>query len=156
MNKDLFAFPAILGQIAAKLPSYPPSLAFAKVLNLALGRIIRREHLEPLHGKLIIIKVTDMGLRFHFTIDDKGFASTRSDAMPDLAISATARDFYLLASRKEDPDTLFFSRRLLVEGNTELGLVAKNTLDALELPRLNPEKLLPRHFLGGLKARIFH
>lgn len=156
MNKDAFTFPAVLGRVAAKLPSYPPSLAFATVLNLALGRIIRREYLEPLHGKLIVIKVTDMGLRFHFTIDDKGFTSTRTDVMPDLAISATARDFYLLASRKEDPDTLFFSRRLLVEGNTELGLVAKNTLDALELPRIRPENLLPRHFLGRLKSRIFH
>ncbi len=43
-------------------------------------------------------------------------------------------DFYLLATRQEDPDALFFSRRLLVEGDTELGLIAKNTLDGLNLP----------------------
>jgi predicted lipid carrier protein YhbT len=156
MDRDVFEFPPMLGRIAAKLPSYPPSMAFATVLNLALGRIIRRDYLEPLHGKRIVIKVTDMGLRFHFTIDGNGFTSVRSDVMPDLAISATAQDFFLLASRKEDPDTLFFSRRLVVEGDTELGLVAKNTLDAMELPRLNPQTLLPRHFLGRLKAHIFH
>ena len=40
------------------------------------------------------------------------------------------------ARREEDPDTLFFSRRLMMEGDTELGLVVKNTLDALELPVL--------------------
>jgi predicted lipid carrier protein YhbT len=42
-----------------------------------------------------------------------------------------------MARREEDPDTLFFSRRLIMEGDTELGLVVKNTLDALELPVLD-------------------
>ncbi len=32
---------------------------------------------------------------------------------------------------------LFFDRRLSMEGDTELGLVVKNTLDALELPLLH-------------------
>jgi predicted lipid carrier protein YhbT len=36
-----------------------------------------------------------------------------------------------LALRREDPDTLFFSRRLVLEGDTELGLVVKNALDAM-------------------------
>lgn len=38
----------------------------------------------------------------------------------------------LLARRVEDPDTLFFARRLIMEGDTELGLVVKNALDAVE------------------------
>jgi hypothetical protein len=33
---------------------------------------------------------------------------------------------------QEDPDTLFFSRRLAMEGDTELGLLIKNTLDAID------------------------
>ena len=32
-----------------------------------------------------------------------------------------------------DPDTLFFQRRLLITGNTELGLYLKNFIDSLEL-----------------------
>jgi hypothetical protein len=35
-----------------------------------------------------------------------------------------------LALRREDPDTLFFTRRLVLEGDTELGLALKNALDA--------------------------
>jgi len=35
------------------------------------------------------------------------------------------------ALRREDPDTLFFTRRLVLEGDTALGLEIKNTLDAL-------------------------
>lgn len=38
----------------------------------------------------------------------------------------------MLARREEDPDTLFFSRRLTLEGDTELGLLVENTLDALD------------------------
>ena len=35
------------------------------------------------------------------------------------------------ALRREDPDTLFFTRRLVLEGDTALGLEIKNALDAL-------------------------
>jgi predicted lipid carrier protein YhbT len=54
-----------------------------------------------------------------------------------------------LAQRQEDPDTLFFNRRLSMEGDTELGLVVKNAIDALELPVLDlkqwaPDKVLYR------------
>jgi predicted lipid carrier protein YhbT len=38
----------------------------------------------------------------------------------------------LLLTRREDPDALFFSRRLVSEGDTELGLTVKNLLDALD------------------------
>ncbi len=39
--------------------------------------------------------------------------------------------FYQLANRKLDPDQLFFQRKLVIEGNTELGLGIKNLLDSL-------------------------
>ena len=33
-----------------------------------------------------------------------------------------------LANQQEDPDTLFFQRRLVIEGDAELGLVVNNTM----------------------------
>ncbi|MFW5823902.1 MAG: ubiquinone anaerobic biosynthesis accessory factor UbiT [Marinobacter sp.] len=42
------------------------------------------------------------------------------------------RAFHQLANRKLDPDQLFFQRRLIIEGDTELGLGIKNLLDSLE------------------------
>lgn len=63
-----------------------------------------------------------------------------------MAIAASARDFMLLARRLEDPDTLFFSRRLVMEGDTELGLLVKNTLDALDLAALDPRTRLRTFF----------
>ncbi|MGM0766533.1 MAG: ubiquinone anaerobic biosynthesis accessory factor UbiT [Pseudomonadota bacterium] len=40
--------------------------------------------------------------------------------------------FRTLAARKQDPDQLFFQRRLVIEGDTELGLALKNLLDSLD------------------------
>lgn len=42
-----------------------------------------------------------------------------------MTISGNWREFLLLASRQEDPDTLFFRRRLQIDGDTELGLAVK-------------------------------
>src|SRR5574340_1347003 len=143
MNLPAFRLPKPLGIAMSMLPSYPPSLVFCQGLNLALGRIIKPELLEPLHGKLISIRVTDAGVGFFFSINSTGFVACKAGRTPDLTISATAYDFLMLGMRKEDPDTLFFSRRLVVEGDTELGLIAKNTLDSVELPKIALGQLLP-------------
>ncbi len=134
MSHDMFAFPRPLGRLIETLPAWPPSFVLSRVLDLALRDIIRRGDLQALYGRHIAIHVTDVGLRLHFTVGNDGFSPAGSDSVPDLAIKATARDFYLLATRQEDPDTLFFNRRLVVEGDTELGLVAKNTLDGIDIP----------------------
>ena len=56
--------------------------------------------------------------------------------MPDLSITGTLHTFLLLAARREDSDTLFFQRRLRMEGDTELGLEVKNFLDGLDVDSL--------------------
>ena len=56
--------------------------------------------------------------------------------IPDLAFRANLSAFLQLLARQEDPDTLFFNRELSIEGDTELGLVVKNMLDAIEWPTL--------------------
>jgi predicted lipid carrier protein YhbT len=37
-----------------------------------------------------------------------------------------------MLARQQDPDTLFFHRKLAIEGDTELGLVVKNLLDRID------------------------
>jgi len=154
MEQPAFNFPQPLATLVSLLPTFPPSFALTRVLNLALDRIILSENLQPLQDKQIAIRVKDLGLSFFFIIEAGKFKPTRSGKVPDLVISATAHDFYLLATRREDPDTLFFSRRLLIEGDTELGLVAKNTLDAIELPALDVASLLPRNVAARIKSRL--
>lgn len=149
-----FELPRFVGGINARLPQLPPTLGLTTALNLALDRILPRETLEPLTDKLVCLHVTDGGLTLHFTLTPKGFRPAVSSAKPDLMISAKARDFLALALREEDPDTLFFNRRLVMEGDTDLGLLVKNTLDAIDWPRLEPESLHPFRLLSALRLRL--
>ncbi len=48
--------------------------------------------------------------------------------------------FAQLADRKLDPDQLFFQRKLIIEGDTELGLGIKNLLDSLEWELPKPSR----------------
>ena len=48
-----------------------------------------------------------------------------------MRIAATADSYLRLLRGEDDPDRLFFERVLVMEGDTELGLVLKNTLDAI-------------------------
>ena len=132
MKIPAFTLPVTLARVGARLPQLPPTLALVGGLNLALDRILPREPLEPLTGKRLLLKVTDAGLALRFTLTPRGFRPLFDSRQPDLTISATTRDYLALALREEDPDTLFFSRRLLMEGETDLGLLVKNTLDAVD------------------------
>ena len=149
-----FTLPRFVGSVNARLPQLPPTAALTTALNLALGRILPRETLAPLAGKLLCLRVTDAGLTLQFTLTEKGFRPAVSSARPDLMISARAREFIALALREEDPDTLFFGRRLVMEGDTDLGLLVKNTLDAIDWPRFDAETLHPFRLLALLRLRL--
>ncbi|MCX7672132.1 MAG: SCP2 sterol-binding domain-containing protein [Thiobacillaceae bacterium] len=85
-----------------------------------------------LRGRRFCILVQDLGLKAYFALSDAGFAPQVA-AAAEVTYAARAEDFLRLALRLEDPDTLFFDRRLIIEGDTELALAAKNLLDAVEL-----------------------
>lgn len=126
--------PAPIAAVLQRLPDYPGSVLFATALNAVLAAKLPADVGERLHGRKLSLCVRDARLRFDFTWDGRRFAALARQPQSDLTISATGPDFVRMARREEDPDTLFFSRRLGLEGDTELGLVVKNTLDALELP----------------------
>ncbi|MFA0424120.1 SCP2 domain-containing protein, partial [Vibrio sp. 10N.222.54.A1] len=65
------------------------------------------------------------------------------EVVEDVSFSGNLNDLVLIAGRKEDPDTLFFQRRLSIEGDTELGLEVKNLMDSVDLDLLpTPMKTL--------------
>lgn len=126
--------PAILASLGQRLPAFPGSLLCVAALNLALKPHLPDDVRAGLAGRHLRVRVSDAGVAFDFTWRGEGFAALRAAGVPDLEIGACTRDFIALAKREQDPDTLFFSRRLSMEGDTELGLLVKNTLDAIELP----------------------
>ena len=118
----------------SRLPTWPPSLVFAQILNRVLKPLISDGTLSPLDGKQLKVCVIDLGFILNFSVRCDRFVPISPTSHPNLTLTATLENFYKLATRQDDPDTLFFNRRLLIEGNTELGLIAKNALDSMELP----------------------
>jgi predicted lipid carrier protein YhbT len=149
-----FTLPGLIARLGARLPQLPPTLALLTTLNLALGRVLPREPLEPLLGKRFAIRILDAGLTLRFAYGSMGFRPIFDEAPADLTISARSRDFLALLAREEDPDTLFFSRRLLTEGDTDLGLLVKNTLDGIELPHFDVRQLSPGEAFRKLRDRL--
>lgn len=129
-----FTLPRVFARLGAVLPQLPPTLLLVQALELALRRSLPQELLAALQGKRLCLRVSDAGMTLRFTLGASGFEPLYGGGPSDLTISARARDFLALALRAEDPDALFFSRRLLMEGDTELGLLIKNTLDAIDSP----------------------
>ena len=86
-----------------------------------------------LHGRIFEITVKDLGLSMRFTCQGSHLQpSWRGE--PQLKLAASLSDFMRMAAGDIDADTLFFQRRLSIEGDTELGLIVKNWLDSVERP----------------------
>ena len=85
--------------------------------------------LQPLRGKVLRLEIAGLSAGPQFTLDFIGLRPCFGK--PDVTVRASLADYLALALRREDPDTLFFTRRLVIEGDTALGLEIKNALDAL-------------------------
>lgn len=146
-----FTVPPPLARLLTQLPPYPGSLLLVTGLNLVLARQLPADVGAYLNGQRIRIQVRDAGLRFDFRWQDGQFRACPPQQAADLTLSAHAHDFLRLARRLDDPDTLFFNRRLSMEGDTELGLVVKNALDALEPPVFEPAQWAPAAVFARLQ-----
>jgi O2-independent ubiquinone biosynthesis accessory factor UbiT len=88
-----------------------------------------RDALSPLRGKVLRLEIAGLGFGPQLTLDAIGLRP--AFGAPDVIMRASLADYVALALRHEDPDTLFFTRRLVLEGDTALGLEIKNALDAM-------------------------
>ncbi len=101
-------------------------------MNAMFSTPLEAGELEFLTQRVMNIFVTDAGLRFSVRLDKDKLRAGNEATEADVTIEGTVYTFLLLATRKEDADTLFFHRQLKTSGNTELGLHVKNFLDGLE------------------------
>ncbi|HBY2488617.1 TPA: SCP2 domain-containing protein [Klebsiella pneumoniae] len=106
-----------------------------QVLSWQFRQALAEGELEFLEGRWLSIHVRDIGLLWYTSVvDGRLVVSQQADA--EVSFSADASDLLMIAARKQDPDTLFFQRRLVIEGDTELGLYVKNLMDAIELEQM--------------------
>ena len=107
-------------------------------LHAIFSEAIEDGDFKFLQGKWLKISITDLQLNWwlSFDIDQLIMASLEDNITEDVSFSANGDDLVLIAGRKQDPDTLFFQRRLKIEGDTELGLEVKNLIDAIDIEHL--------------------
>ncbi len=110
--------------------------ALASLLNRIFDTALSAGELDFLRDRRLCVVVADSGPSFCVSLRRNRLIVTPSTADWDLRITGHSYDFLLLAARREDADTLFFQRRLVSEGDTELGLHLKNFLDAQDVTTL--------------------
>ena len=114
-----------------------PAFAHNKALVTALNKIFHKDidegELDFLQGKVMQISIQDAGIKYRFSLNENKLIPASEKQEADIKLDGTIYDYLLLASRKEDTDALFFSRRLKMQGDTELGLYVKNFLDGLDM-----------------------
>jgi len=115
---------------------YIPYVAQKQVLSIVLNQAFREplQHgeLDFLEGAKVRIKITDLCIDWLISVGSDKFVPVDRRLKDDVSISGESPDFILLATRQADPDTLFFQRKIRIEGDTELGLGVKNTMDSMD------------------------
>ncbi|MCU7932814.1 MAG: SCP2 sterol-binding domain-containing protein [Candidatus Thiodiazotropha sp. (ex Codakia rugifera)] len=116
-----------------------PKKAHGMILSTILNQVLRTERregeLDFLEGRVVQIKVSDAGISYSLTLKRNAIAEAGDKAV-ELTITGTVYDYLLLISGREDPDTLFFQRHLVMDGDTGLGVHLKNMLAAIEMEQL--------------------
>ena len=126
-------FPAPLSLPLKILPSFVHNKVLVTTLNKIFSKELAAGELDFLQDKIVHINIEDGGVDYRFTLKNDKLVAADKNSSADLTLQGTIYNYLLLASRQEDTDTLFFSRRLRMQGDTELGLYVKNFLDGMDM-----------------------
>ncbi|MGL5429202.1 MAG: ubiquinone anaerobic biosynthesis accessory factor UbiT [Vibrio sp.] len=118
------------------LPQNVQKKALLDAMSLVFREALQDGDFEFLEDKWLKVEIKDLDLRWFISYQNDKLVVADSPVEQDVSFSAELNDLVLIAGRKEDPDTLFFQRRLSIEGDTELGLEVKNLMDSVDLQQL--------------------
>lgn len=128
------ALPGILLRPLGYLPRPMSNHAMVALCNQVFATPLAAGELAFLDQRVLQISAEDAGINLVVRGDGERLRVATGQGAPDVSIRGSAYDLLLLVSQREDADSLFFQRRLRLEGDTELGLHLKNFLDAWEAP----------------------
>lgn len=116
---------------------FVPDKIHTKLISRFGGHLMQGQaitsRLDDMEGKRLQLTITDTKNCLKFVIRNNALVDdTNTKTVADVNIQGTLKTFLLLATGNEDPDSLFFSRDLSLEGNTEDGLYIKNLIDAMD------------------------
>ena len=145
--------PGWFARIGRHLPALPPRLILVQTLNQMLRRGLLPADMNQFAGRHFQLDVLDLGISIRFSADTQRFTAENYPGAPDLRLAANSADYLRMILREEDPDTLFFNRKLQIEGDTALGLATKNLLDCVDW---RWQRLLPQRLTAWLQTRGHH
>lgn len=150
-------FPRFLDMPFKLMPVKLHSQLLVAFLNRILSQQLQEGELDFLNHRHLSIKVSDTSILYRISLVDGRLVTAPKDKQSDLVIQSSVYDFLMIAARKEDPDTLVFQRRLIMQGDTELGLELKNFLDSLDLESTGAFALIEKLLQKSLPVyrRIF-
>ncbi len=137
-SKTIQVLPKILKPTLNFLPFAVQKQLLLTSLHSVFKSALEDGDFEFLQDKWLKISVTDINLNWLISAKQNEIivAPQSNNINEDVSFSASGDDLLLIAGRKQDPDTLFFQRRLKIEGDTELGLEVKNLIDSIDIEEL--------------------
>jgi len=144
--------PNVLSLPSSLLPFFIQKKLLAELLARLFKEAIEDGDLEFLEAKWLKVEVTDLKLVWFLSFSDEQLIIKEQSEQVDVIFAGDVNELILIAGRKEDPDTLFFQRRLSIQGDTELGLEVKNLLDNIDFDNLpDMAKQAIAHFSGFIQ-----
>jgi len=148
-----FIQPQGLIRIATRMPQKLNFLVVEKLLNSTFAEQINDGDFDFLENRQLQLEIIDaslfVGLSFHKNrLTCQHFHNHACTA--EVTLSIDSLNAIHLIQQEIDPDTLFFQRKLRIQGDTELAHHMKNTIDTL-----NPE-VIPRSIMTLLALPITH
>ncbi len=128
-NKGIFSFPSPFSFIPNKISNK----VIVSIFNQVFSQSLKEGELDFLQENWVLIEITDINLSFSLGLENNQLTYNQYNQPVDLSISAKSCDFLDMVSKQKDPDTLFFQRKIKMQGSTELGLFVKNFLDAFDV-----------------------
>ncbi|WP_051275420.1 ubiquinone anaerobic biosynthesis accessory factor UbiT [Aestuariibacter salexigens] len=141
VQHQLLALPKDITKAFTRLPSSFQSWVTQTTLSNFFAKQLADESLRFLEEHWLAIIISNIPYQFFISVREVQHLRLRNQSIvvktqieqePDVTFSCDIDSLISIALREQDPDTLFFQRKLLVTGNTELGLQVKNFLDELD------------------------
>ncbi|HHL39808.1 MAG TPA: SCP2 sterol-binding domain-containing protein [Deltaproteobacteria bacterium] len=127
----------LLMELAAPALRAAPRCAEAVAVGAALSLVLERnpslrQRLGELAGKVFFFSAKDIKKDFYLVVTADGVAVRLHCARkPDVTMRGDVKVLLGLVLGAEDPDTVFFSRRLEISGDTAAAIHLKNILASL-------------------------
>jgi len=114
-------------------PLWIEAIGMGAIMGVILDSNKRfKERLREIDDKIFLFEAVDLNKKFYLRIKDGDIKIIpHITKIPDVVMKGETKVFFGLLLGKEDPDTVFFSRKLEISGDTAAAIHFKNILNSL-------------------------